>query len=110
MKNVLSELVTQTNIGSKGALDIVLDAIGGHFPISDRSSEENDLQGLSEFGIVTCKNVPLNRWDIDLVDTRRFNTDARRRVRYGSFLQSDFASFDNAVFRIGSAEAGALEP
>ena len=36
--------------------------------------------------------------------------DARERTRYGSFLQSDFASFDNSIFRVVPAEAIALEP
>lgn len=54
--------------------------------------------------------VPLMRWDIDGLDASGFNADARRRVRYGSFLQTDFVSFDNALFRISPAEAAALEP
>jgi len=47
---------------------------------------------------------------MDLVDSHRFNAAARRRVRYGSFLQSDFAAFDNTMFRISPAEARPLEP
>ena len=33
-----------------------------------------DLQALSSFD--TCKNVPLARWDMEQVDTRRFSPDA----------------------------------
>ena len=47
---------------------------------------------------------------MDAIDTRRFSADARSRVRYGSFLQSDFTMFDNTMFRISPAEARPLEP
>ena len=45
-----------------------------------------------------------------MIQTRRFTADARRRVRYGSFLQSDFVMFDTVMFRISRAEAKPLEP
>ena len=45
-----------------------------------------------------------------MIHTRRFTADAQRRVRYGSFLQSDFVMFDTVMFRISPAEAKALEP
>ena len=70
--------------------------------------DDGDLRVLSRFD--TCNNVPLARWDMDQLDTRRFNADARSRVRYGSFLQSDFTAFDNITFRISPGEAVALEP
>ena len=69
-----------------------------------------DLNGLSRAGCVTCRRVPLVRWDIDALVVSGFNADARARVHYGSFLQSDFASFDNVLFRIAPAEAAVLEP
>ena len=65
---------------------------------------------MSRAGCVTPQHVPLARWDVDSIDTRRFNANASQRVRYGSFLQSNFAQFDNATFRIAPAEAIALEP
>ena len=45
-----------------------------------------DLNGLSRAGCVTCRRVPLVRWDTGSLDLRRFNANARRRIRYGSFL------------------------
>ena len=45
-----------------------------------------------------------------MMQTRRFTVAARRRVRYGSFLQSDFVAFDAALFRISPAETMPLEP
>ena len=50
------------------------------------------------------------RWNADMMQTRRFTVAARHRVRYGSFLQSDFVTFDAVLFRISPAEAKALEP
>ena len=69
-----------------------------------------DLEGMSYARYDTCSSVPLARWDMDLVDSRRINVAARSRARYGSFLQSDFAAFDNTMFRISPAEARPLEP
>ena len=78
-------------------------------PTVEKSFDDcGDLQALARFD--TCKTVPLARWDSEQIDTRRFSSDARRRVRYGSFLQSDFAAFDNITFRISPGEAVALEP
>ena len=47
---------------------------------------------------------------MDLIDTARHNAAAKRRARYGSFLQGDFTLFDNVFFRLSAAEAGPLEP
>ena len=67
-----------------------------------------DLEGTC--GCDTATNVPLARWSMEAIQTRRFNVDARLRVRYGSFVQSDFALFDSTFFRILPGEAAALEP
>ena len=78
-------------------------------PIVEDSSDDNgDLRALSSF--VTCKNVPLARWDMEQIDTGRFYADAAKRIRYGSFLETNFAAFDNIAFRISPGETVALEP
>ena len=58
----------------------------------------------------TCKHIPVARWNMDSVDTRRFTSDARLRSRYGSFLHNDVTMFDTVMFRMSPAEAGPLEP
>ena len=90
--------------GDSQAWQLTLAASASHIPTGC------DLEGMSRAGCVTPQHVPLARWDVDSIDTRRFNANASQRVRYGSFLQSNFAQFDNATFRIAPAEAIALEP
>ena len=89
---------------------VLIAADAFHLPMTERSLTECDLEGMSRARYDTCSNVPLARWDMDLVDSRRFNAAAQRRTRYGSFLQSDFAAFDSTMFRISPAEARPLEP
>ena len=81
-----------------------------YLPTVERSFTTGDLEGLSHGRYETATHVPITRWNMDAIDTRRFSADARSRVRYGSFLQSDFAMFDNTMFRISPAEARPLEP
>ena len=81
-----------------------------YLPTVERSFTNGDLQGLSHGRFETATLVPVTRWNMDSIDTRRFSADARSRMRYGSFLQSDFAMFDNTMFRISPAEARPLEP
>ena len=54
---------------------LVADAF--HLPNADKNSAPNDILGLSRVGCVTCRRVPLARWDVDAIDVSRFNTDAR---------------------------------
>lgn len=62
-----SILISATGIISDSNLvqdhSVVADAC--HLPTSARSFDANDLDGLSRQGCVTCRNVPLVRWDID---------------------------------------------
>ena len=81
-----------------------------YLPTVERSFTNGDLQGMSHGRYETATLVPVTRWNMDAIDTRRFSADARSRVRYGSFLQSDFSMFDNTMFRISPAEARPLEP
>ena len=81
-----------------------------YLPTVKGSFTSGDLEGLSHGRFETATLVPATRWNMDSIDTRRFSADARSRVRYGSFLQSDFSMFDNTMFRISPAEARPLEP
>ena len=81
-----------------------------YLPTVEQSFTSGDLEGLSHGRYETATHVPITRWNMDSIDTRRFSADSRSRVRYGSFLQSDFAMFDNTMFRISPAEARPLEP
>ena len=79
-------------------------------PTTEQSFAGGDLEGLSRSRCNTCARVPVMRWNADMMQTRRFTVAARHRVRYGSFLQSDFVAFDTVLFRISPAEAKPLEP
>lgn len=79
-------------------------------PTTEQSFAGGDLAGLSRSRCDTCARVPVVRWNADVMQTGRFAVAARRRVRYGSFLQSDFVAFDAVLFRISPAEAKPLEP
>ena len=81
-----------------------------YLPTTDYSTTKGDLQGLSRSRCDTCTRVPLARWNADSFDAAPRGADAKRRARYGSFLQGDFTLFDTAMFRLSSAEAGPLEP
>ena len=81
-----------------------------YLPTTEYSLTKGDLEGLSRGRCDTCTCVPLARWNVDLIDTARHNAAAKRRARYGSFLQGDFTLFDNVFFRLSAAEAGPLEP
>ena len=87
-----------------------LAATAMYLPTVERSFTNGDLEGLSHGRYETATHVPITRWNMDAIDTRRFSADARSRARYGSFLQSDFSMFDNTMFRISPAEARPLEP
>ena len=79
-------------------------------PTTEQSFAAGDLAGLSRSRCDTCGRVPIVRWNADMMQTRRFAVAARSRVRYGSFLPSDFVAFDAVLFRISPAEAKPLEP
>ena len=96
--------------GDKAAQECFVVATAMYLPTVERSFTNGDLQGLSHGRFETATLVPVTRWNMDSIDTRRFSADARSRVRYGSFLQSDFSMFDNTMFRISPAEARPLEP
>ena len=78
-------------------------------PTAEQSYAKGDLQGMSQSRSDTCKHIPIARWNMDSIDTRRFTSDARLRSRYGSFVQSDMTMFDTVMFRMSPAEAGPLE-
>ena len=58
-----------------GNVLVVADAF--HLPTAERSLTEGDLGGMSRARYDTCGNVPLARWDMESVDSRRFNAAAR---------------------------------
>jgi len=96
--------------GAKAIQECFVVATAMYLPTVERSFTNGDLQGMSHGRFETATLVPVTRWNMDSIDTRRFSADARSRVRYGSFLQSDFSMFDNTMFRISPAEARPLEP
>ena len=96
--------------GAKAIQECFVVATAMYLPTVEGSFTNGDLQGLSHGRFETATLVPATRWNMDSIDTRRFSADARSRVRYGSFLQSDFSMFDNTMFRISPAEARPLEP
>ena len=57
-----------------------------YLPTVERSFTNGDLKALSHGRFETATHVPVTRWNMDSIDTRRFSADARSRVRYGSFL------------------------
>ena len=103
-------IASQIEAGDKALQECFVVATAMYLPTVERSFTSGDLEGLSHGRFETATHVPVTRWDMDSIDTRRFSADARSRVRYGSFLQSDFAMFDNTMFRISPAEARPLEP
>jgi acyl carrier protein len=96
--------------GGKAIQECIVAATAMYLPTVEGSFTNGDLQGLSHGRFETATLVPATRWNMDSIDTRRFSADARSRMLYGSFLQSDFAMFDNTMFRISPAEARPLEP
>ena len=98
-------ITSQLETGGTTIQECSVVATAMYLPTVERSFTSGDLQGLSHGRFETATLVPATRWNMDSIDTRRFSADARSRVRYGSFLQSDFAMFDNTMFRISPAEA-----
>ena len=103
-------ITSQLEAGGKALQECFVVATAMYLPTVERSFANGDLEGLSHGRFETATLVPATRWNMDSIDTRRFSADARSRVRYGSFLQSDFSMFDNTMFRISPAEARPLEP
>ena len=103
-------IASQLDAEGKTTQECFVVATAMYLPTVERSFANGDLRGLSHGRFETATLVPATRWNMDSIDTRRFSADARSRVRYGSFLQSDFAMFDNTMFRISPAEARPLEP
>ena len=103
-------ITSQLEAEGKALQECFVVATATYLPTVEGSFTNGDLQGLSHGRFETATLVPATRWNMDSIDTRRFSADARSRVRYGSFLQSDFAMFDNTMFRISPAEARPLEP
>ena len=103
-------ITSQLEAEGKALQECFVVATATYLPTVEGSFTNGDLQGLSHGRFETATQVPVTRWNMDSIDTRRFSADARSRVRYGSFLQSDFAMFDNPMFRISPAEARPLEP
>jgi acyl carrier protein len=101
---------SQLEAEGKAVQECFVAATAMYLPTVERSFAAGDLEGLSRGRFETATHVPVTRWNMDSIDTCRFSADARSRVRYGSFLQSDFAMFDNTMFRISPAEARPLEP
>jgi len=60
--------------------NVCLVAKACHLPTAERSLTDGDLEGMSRAKYDTCRNVPLARWDMDLIESRRFSATARRRV------------------------------
>ena len=107
---IVPVLSPTTPAEGKAAQDCFVVATAMYLPTVEGSFTNGDLEGLSYGRFETATLVPVTRWNMDAIDTRRFSADARNRVRYGSFLQSDFSMFDNTMFRISPAEARPLEP
>ena len=103
-------IASQLNAGPEAIQECFVAATAMYLPTVKGSFTNGDLKGLSQGRFETATHVPATRWNMDSIDTRRFSADARSRVRYGSFLQSDFSMFDNTMFRISPAEARPLEP
>ena len=103
-------IASQLNAGPEAIQECFVAATAMYLPTVKGSFTNGDLKGLSQGRFETATHVPVTRWNMDSIDTRRFSADARSRVRYGSFLQSDFSMFDNTMFRISPAEARPLEP
>ena len=103
-------ITSQLEAEGKALEECFVVAIAMYLPTVERSFTSGDLQGLSQGRFETATLVPVTRWNMDSIDTRRFSADARSRVQYGSFLQGDFSMFDNTMFRISPAEARPLEP
>jgi len=108
-KNTMS-IPSQLEAEDKAIQECFVVATAMCLPTVECSFTNGDLHGLSHGRYETATHVPATRWNMDSIDTRRFSADARSRVRYGSFLQSDFSMFDNTMFRISPAEARPLEP
>ena len=70
--------VRESHKPQKGNVLIVAAAF--QLPTAERSLAEGDLEGMSRARYDTCSTVPLARWDMDLIDSRRFNAAARHRV------------------------------
>ena len=103
-------ITSQLEAGNKALQECFVVATAMYLPTAKGSFRSGDLEGLSHGRFETATHVPATRWNMDSIDTRRFSADAQSRVRYGSFLQSDFSMFDNTMFRISPAEARPLEP
>ena len=106
----VAPITSQLETGGETIQECFVVATATYLPTVKGSFTNGDFKGLSHGRFETATLVPVTRWNMDSIDTRRFSADARSRVRYGSFLQSDFSMFDNTMFRISPAEARPLEP
>ena len=79
-------IASQLEAGGKTIQECFVAATAMYLPTVERSFEAGDLKGLSHGRFETATHVPVTRWNMDAIDTRRFSADARSRVRYGSFL------------------------
>ncbi len=67
-------------VGDKALQECFVVATAMYLPTVEGSFTNGDLQGLSHGRFETATHVPVTRWNMDSIDTRRFSADARSRT------------------------------